>query len=76
MEQWQFNAHNHAKLVNTKLESTEILEVSFSYSDSNHKKMLLESLNIPLKYTVLAIPEAGEKIFKNSSAYSLNHYYY
>ena len=33
-----------------KLESTEILEVSFLFvsSDSCHKKMLLESLNVPL----------------------------
>ena len=33
-----------------KLESTEILEISFFFvsSDSCHKKMLLESLTIPL----------------------------
>ena len=42
--------HNHAQLVNIKLESTEILEIRFFFipSDSCHTVMLLESLNIPL----------------------------
>ena len=38
-------------LKNVKLEATEILEInffSFISSDSCHKKMLLESVNIPL----------------------------
>ena len=42
----------HNSLENVNLESTEILETSFFMflsSDSCHKKMLLESLNIPLK---------------------------
>ena len=41
------------KLENVKLESTEILDLSFFLfisSDSCHKNMLLESLNIPLSY--------------------------
>ena len=45
------NAHNHAYLVKVKLESTEILEVSFFVYIFwfIYKKVLLESLNIPLR---------------------------
>ena len=42
-------------LLNTKLRSSEILEITFFLlisSDLCHKKMLLESLNIPLKQNV------------------------
>ena len=57
-EQW--NTHNHAWLENVKLESNEILEISFFclyLLIHAIKKMLLESLNIPLMNILFWFPQ-------------------
>ena len=50
------NTHNHAELVNVKLESTELLEITSLclFLLINVKKMiLLKSLNIPLSFLIM-----------------------
>ena len=69
----------HVKLVNVKLESTEILEISFIlfiFSDSCHKKMFLESLNIPLNNCCKMNTIIGNEIISCCCKTLISHTWY